>query len=114
MGRYKDEYMSTTGKEREHVLRGHIILDIFNYWDTKGIILDEDQMEEKIKVREFTSFISDLKLMVSLGSQCVGAKQLEGKDLHKGRRQPTKAIQDRYCLAQSPRGRSQQDSCYAY
>jgi hypothetical protein len=57
----------------------------------------------------FMSFISELELMVSLGSQPVGAQQLEGKDLHKSRRQNAKAIQDRHCLARSPRHRDGQD-----
>jgi hypothetical protein len=50
LGKYKDEYKSKTARERQNVLRGSILVDIFNYWQDKGIALDADEMEKRVTV----------------------------------------------------------------
>jgi hypothetical protein len=50
MGRNKEAFKTTSGKERDNVLRGKILVDIFNFWHSKGIHLGEDEMEKRVTV----------------------------------------------------------------
>ena len=55
MSKYKEEYKAKTGKERENVLRGKVLVDIFNFWHSKGVELDEPETEKRITVGEYIS-----------------------------------------------------------
>lgn len=50
MGKYKDDFKTTRGKERDHIVRGKILVDLFNFWHNKGIGLREDEMETRVTV----------------------------------------------------------------
>jgi hypothetical protein len=59
LGKYKHEYrMKTTTDERQDLLRSHILVDIFNYWCSKGVVtedIDEEDLGDRIKVPNTTS-----------------------------------------------------------
>jgi hypothetical protein len=50
MAKYKDEFKTTTGKERDHVLRGKLLVDLFNFWHKRGRHVAKEDMEEQAAV----------------------------------------------------------------
>jgi len=54
IGKYKKEFREkTTTDDRNEILRNHILVDIFNYWFSKGIVTAEiaaDVLSDRIKV----------------------------------------------------------------
>lgn len=51
LNKHKSRYRrQTTHAAREQMLRTTVFVDIFNYWDDKGIPLDETEMRQRMKV----------------------------------------------------------------
>jgi hypothetical protein len=49
--KHKAEYRTkTTHTERVQMLKNKLFVDIFNFWDAKGIPLDEAEMRKRMKV----------------------------------------------------------------
>jgi hypothetical protein len=51
IGKYKNEYKKATNRaERAMLMKNKILVDIFNYWYSQGLELDEGESEKRIKV----------------------------------------------------------------
>src|SRR5271155_1295887 len=51
LGHYKEQYRSkTTAGERRSIIQTQILVAIFNYWDSKGIVPDAEDTQDRIKV----------------------------------------------------------------
>lgn len=54
ISKYKSEYKEqTTRSLRAHVMRNKILVDIFNYWDQKGVLLSEEAVLQRAKVNYY-------------------------------------------------------------
>ena len=51
LGHYKEQYRSKTMPgERRSVIQTQILVAIFNYWDSKNIVPDAEDTQDRIKV----------------------------------------------------------------
>src|SRR5277367_4795639 len=51
LGQYKEIYHAkTTAGDRRSVIQTQILVAIFNYWDSKGIVPDTQETQDRIKV----------------------------------------------------------------
>lgn len=67
LGQYKEVYRSkTTAGERRSVIQTQILVAIFNYWDSKGIVPDADETQDRIKVKKKLYWIDGLKKFIVL------------------------------------------------
>ena len=59
------------------MLRNKILVDIFNYWDVqKTLPADEEACVDQVKVNQMVKYERLENLTHSLGTCCLGAKQL--------------------------------------
>jgi hypothetical protein len=67
LGQYKDIYRSkTTPGERRTVIQTQILVAIFNYWHSKGIVPDADETQDRIKVKTKLYWIDGLKKFIGM------------------------------------------------
>jgi hypothetical protein len=50
MERYKEDFKRTTGQERDGILRGKLLVDLFNFWHKRGMYVAAEDMENQVTV----------------------------------------------------------------
>jgi hypothetical protein len=76
LNKYKAAYLNkTTHSERDIMLRTEMFVDIFNYWETKGIYIEDTEVLGHMKVSIITgylNYLSNSNSRLIIGPLCMG------------------------------------------
>ena len=65
-GQYKEQYRSKTmPAERRSIIQTQILVAIFNYWDSKGVVPNPEHTQDRIKVDIEAYWIVICELVIS-------------------------------------------------